>query len=140
MPRKPLNAHQREAKRKANREYAARHAHERDHAAEWKQRKTRRNESRRAKYDRDWERQRLDWENAMLHVFGDLLDCGSLIAENALKDDLTRWKGPGAKRERRLEAQADKILAAGRRKPCPPNRISPTSRKPCPLPPESLTS
>jgi hypothetical protein len=136
MSRKNPTAAQREAHRKANREYAARKKKKRDHAAEWSKVKQKRNETRRAKYERDWQRNRRTYLRAMIGIFGDLIDTASLVSENALKRDATRWRGPGARREARLEAQADAILRKASRETPPPKKSE--ERKPESAPPERV--
>lgn len=126
MNRKLLTAEQRESHRKANREYAARKkasdtaAARSRHRADWERRKHRRNEDRRAKHDRDWNRQRRAQLRAVLNIWADKHDTASIVEGNAIRDDLTTYRGPGWRKERRLEAQANTLLAAAARKEAPP--------------------
>ena len=130
-----LTPDERDRKRKANREHAARkRAAQKDqvnavHRKNWTRRKNRRNEERRAKYDRDWTREKRTHLRQVLNVFGDRIDTASLVTGRAIREDLTRWRGPGGRKSRALEAQADKILNPPRKKPSPPEK-TPTPDQP----------
>jgi hypothetical protein len=111
---------EKEAHRRANRAYARRKK-ARDpeglnqaHRESWNRHKNRKNESRRAKGERDWAKEKRRILRQMLNVFGDHIRTASLVSARAIREDLTRWKGPGAKKTAALEKQADKLL---RKKP-----------------------
>ncbi len=109
MPRKRLNAEQREAHRVANRKYARTRTKARDHPEEWKRRNNP-NESRRAKYDRDFARQKESWKYGILNTFGDHSHTASLITAESLKADTTRWKAPAAQYQKRIAELATEII------------------------------